>query len=321
MGDLLECKELDFRTYTPDMLIFMSVLAGCDYCPSVPKVSLKVAHNIVKQYKHKEEILKHLQNHYQLPDGYEQEFTRAVMTFKHQRVYCIKTNQIVPLHPLPEGLGDIDYIGPAIAPDMARLIAFGDINPKTGDPYRVAPIQSQPTPIGSLESEEYSQSIHFSMRNTKPKSTLDSFLQLEPFYPLPTLRSSQAEVVPPPTATPSRVQPLVQVKSRYFAEAPSPAKSQPSQTPTRVDLSASADKSLDSTLKCSSDVSSHSPPSQKLTFSQIRRSFTLKLYSPSSQRCGLWQEGIRFPTVSSTNSLTTTHIANDHRIHPHSRYL
>lgn len=44
-------RELDFKNFTPDMLVRMCILSGCDYLDSLPGIGLKTAHKIVKEHK------------------------------------------------------------------------------------------------------------------------------------------------------------------------------------------------------------------------------------------------------------------------------
>ena len=44
-------KELDFKSFTPELLIRMCVLSGCDYLDSLPGIGVKTAHKIVKDQK------------------------------------------------------------------------------------------------------------------------------------------------------------------------------------------------------------------------------------------------------------------------------
>ena len=51
LRNLASCEELSFAHWTPDMLLNMCVLSGCDYLPSLPGFGIKRAHDFVRKYK------------------------------------------------------------------------------------------------------------------------------------------------------------------------------------------------------------------------------------------------------------------------------
>ncbi len=52
-----------------------------------------------------------------MPVGYEETFTRADLTFKHQRVFCPRTRTCVPLTPFAAEVNPdtVDFLGPYVS--------------------------------------------------------------------------------------------------------------------------------------------------------------------------------------------------------------
>jgi hypothetical protein len=63
----------------------------------------------------KKKVFSHLKSKHSLPEGYEENFRKANLTFLHQRVFDPITKTIVHLTPLPENLSKeevIEFLGP-----------------------------------------------------------------------------------------------------------------------------------------------------------------------------------------------------------------
>lgn len=71
-----------------------------------------------------------------VPEGYEEAFYRAEVTFRHQRVYCPKENKLVFCNE-PDGPLDDEHlihIGPDLDEDIAQGVARGELDPMTKAP-------------------------------------------------------------------------------------------------------------------------------------------------------------------------------------------
>ncbi|CAM9301965.1 unnamed protein product, partial [Discosporangium mesarthrocarpum] len=159
LGQMVDLKEvfsqrndeLDMRGMGEDALMTMCALSGCDYLPSVHGVGIKKAYRLVKRHKEVPKILRavKLGNPGMFPKGYEVDFQRALLTFRHQRAFDPISCQAVHLTPLPqplplmlvardsEGKGEdpLCFLGPAIDPIKATAVAKGDLDPITGEPF------------------------------------------------------------------------------------------------------------------------------------------------------------------------------------------
>ncbi|KAM3361947.1 exonuclease 1 isoform X1 [Capsicum galapagoense] len=107
-------KELNLTGFTRQMLLEMCILSGCDYLQSLPGMGLKKAHALIKKFRSYDKVIKHLRyNTAAVSPLYEESFRKAIMTFQHQRVYDLMTEDLVHLSDLSDcGSQDLDFLGP-----------------------------------------------------------------------------------------------------------------------------------------------------------------------------------------------------------------
>ncbi|CAI2171441.1 19632_t:CDS:2, partial [Funneliformis geosporum] len=134
-----DVQEINMLGWMDKNFRHMSMLAGCDYLPSITGIGLKSAHKYLRKYKTVEKVIQHLKNNKKtkVPPNYENDFKRAELAFLYQRVFDIETERLVTLNPIPKDLNispNTDYIGPNIDEKIALGIAVGDINPITVKP-------------------------------------------------------------------------------------------------------------------------------------------------------------------------------------------
>ena len=115
--DLSTCTSLDFRTWPHDRFLWMCVLLGCDYLPK--SISLRAAYRIVSQSSTIDQVSVFLRAEpvYSAVSTLEHAFRKAVLVFKHQRVYDPASREIVHLTPMTDEdreflHGDTDFLGP-----------------------------------------------------------------------------------------------------------------------------------------------------------------------------------------------------------------
>ncbi|CAN1283378.1 Exonuclease 1 [Linum perenne] len=156
-------KELCFAGFTNQMVLEMCILSGCDYLQSLPGMGLKRAHALISKFKSYEKVIKHLKySTVSVPPLYEESFKKALLTFKHQRVYDPTAEDIVHLSDIPESLaGDWEFVGPWIPQDVAKGIATGDVDPFTQMPFQ----QQECTPSSAAVINGTSKA-----KNSKPQS-------------------------------------------------------------------------------------------------------------------------------------------------------
>eukprot|EP01083_Nonionella_stella_P130808 397076_1 len=143
------------------------ILSGCDYLPSLPGVGLSTALGLIKSHKLLKRVfyfLKIRKKKGKMPADYKDNFTRAELTFRYQRVYDPRTCQVTTLNPMPEPTGDTqsestgdgedsgntkpvesefpdslkkpyNFLGPPLSPENARRLAEGDLDPRSMTAY------------------------------------------------------------------------------------------------------------------------------------------------------------------------------------------
>ncbi|XP_057764075.1 exonuclease 1 [Salvia miltiorrhiza] len=146
-------KELNLEGFTQMMLLEMCILSGCDYLPSLPGMGLKKAHALMKKFKNHENVIKHLKySSVDVTPLYEESFKKAILTFKHQRVYDPVSEDIVHLSK-PIGIADedLDFLGPSLPQHVAKGIAEGDIDPFTKEPIQIESGAAEKTLHGTYQ--------------------------------------------------------------------------------------------------------------------------------------------------------------------------
>jgi len=158
-GDLLDSNKLpalrdpDFTYFTRDMIVYMCVLAGCDFFPGIRGVGVRTAHTTVRRYKSAERLLqlfRHSSKYKEIPPNFEAHFRRACMVFSHQRVFDKSSKKIVHLRELGQpdmlelvGEGSLDFLGPVLPDDVALAIATGKIDPLTKEAFQVCALKAK----------------------------------------------------------------------------------------------------------------------------------------------------------------------------------
>ncbi|KAJ1654244.1 Rad2 nuclease [Dispira simplex] len=146
-GEAVEIRRANFHrvtkfslvNWTDELFRHWCILAGCDYLPSIPRVALITAYQCLKKHRNVYRAIQdiRLQGKYNVPTDYEINFKRADFTFLYQRVYDPREKVMTTLHPLPEQLemasedGSLAFIGALLAPEVARGVAQGYLNPIT----------------------------------------------------------------------------------------------------------------------------------------------------------------------------------------------
>lgn len=75
-------------------------MAGCDYLTQIKGVGMKMAQKLISKNHTIKKALAELSGTKQIPDAYEENFMKAMLTFRFQRVYCPKRQQCVSVNPL-----------------------------------------------------------------------------------------------------------------------------------------------------------------------------------------------------------------------------
>ena len=140
MDELPLVDEINFRTFTQDMLLITCILSGCDYLESIKGIGFKKAHRLVYEtgmdvkglFRRIRREGRHL-----IPATYEKTFEKALLTFKFQRVYDPEKQILTTLNdPETHELGPIlktydnwDFLGASFDADTAKKIAECELDP------------------------------------------------------------------------------------------------------------------------------------------------------------------------------------------------
>jgi len=99
---------------------------------SINGLGIKKAHALIRKFKTIDRVLSYLRSNkkYHIPQGYDEGFAKAELTFLHQRVFDHTKNAIAPLTPFPDHFDQqCDFLGPEISTPVAIEIAIGNVNP------------------------------------------------------------------------------------------------------------------------------------------------------------------------------------------------
>jgi len=158
LSDLPHCRELSFTGWSQDLFQQMCVMAGCDFLKGLPGIGIKKAHAHIRRTRDFMRALRALRfDGTQAPPGYEIKFQRALWTFKHQRVFCPRRREIVPLtEPRGGSLaaqasvpaaaelvdGEVDFLGPHLPVHIGQGIAEGRLHPVTHQPLKLPDLRN-----------------------------------------------------------------------------------------------------------------------------------------------------------------------------------
>ncbi|OQR95452.1 exonuclease 1 [Thraustotheca clavata] len=142
LKDLANNKALSFVGFSDDMFLDMCILSGCDYVASIPGLGVKKSHGLLQRYGSWKKVVRslRLEGKLTIAKSYEEDFERARLTFRHQRVYDPTTQTLVNLTPLESPSSEMDFLGPIIPDSIAKDIAEGNMDPITQTPFPVMPM-------------------------------------------------------------------------------------------------------------------------------------------------------------------------------------
>lgn len=138
LSDLWNHPNYNLKKWDQDKLITMCVLAGCDYLKSFKNIGLKTAYKYVSQYSELKQIISKLKREIgKIPEDYEEQFMKAVNSFKYHQVFCPLTSEMVYLNPMPLEVaqGDLTYLGIHFEQEVMIGIAKGRVHPFTKESF------------------------------------------------------------------------------------------------------------------------------------------------------------------------------------------
>jgi len=136
-------EDLDLLNWLPSKFLEMCIIAGCDYLQSLPNIGIRKAHKLINEKKNAIAAIQHIRRDGQIavPDNYENDFRRALLTFRHQFVYDIKLGKRVHLTEMEDDFGftDLSFLGSDTDTtiEQQRKVARGELNPRTLEPFEL----------------------------------------------------------------------------------------------------------------------------------------------------------------------------------------
>ena len=202
--DFTSCREIVLAGWSNAEFRRMAVLRGCDYLRGINGMGLMTAYRLVRKYKEVEKIIRMVQfdGQFHVPEGYNEAFKQAELTFLHQRVFCPLENKLRFLTNLDgEEPEDFDYVGRDFEKQIAIGVAHGDLHPTTKEPMAVVKRRYNGSPRTPFGTKRNSGENH----NIKKSQSIEAFFktkrtplaELDPncFTPSPTqLRLQEQQV-------------------------------------------------------------------------------------------------------------------------------
>lgn len=247
--DFTACRDISLVGWSDAEFRLMAILSGCDYLQSITNMGLLTAYRLVRKHKTIDRILRMLQfdGKYYVPPGYLEAFENAVLTFRHQRIFCPLTKRMAmvtePDDP-ERDMGTLDFIGAELEPDVAAKVACGDLHPTTKTPLVIpGPAAGAPrTP-----SAEASKLNGVRFTDLKENKSIESFfkakrtplaeLDANSFTPSPSQerlqQTSGGTWMSTPAPRRSTLPPLSQVEQTFRTPAVTGANSVPQRQPSQ----------------------------------------------------------------------------------------
>ena len=194
LNDNMEVISISFSDVLSylDLTIFqflaVCALSGCDYIEHIKGIGFQKALKIVKNsLQTPSSVIStiRIENKLYVPENYELQLERAIITFLHAPVYDIISNKLMFLEPfLSSDYIVPDYLGNDIGPDLLDGIIKGKLNPRTLQPYEAPQSTGKMSPyFSSFRPPKPSSSPYFQKYDSKKplqkiSSKISSYMQL-----------------------------------------------------------------------------------------------------------------------------------------------
>ena len=177
--DFTACRDISLAGWSDAEFRLMAILSGCDYLQSITNMGLLTAYRLVRKHKTIDRILRMLQfdGKFYIPEGYLEAFENAVLTFRHQRIFCPLSKSMAmvtePDHP-ERDVETLDFLGAAMEPDVAAKVACGDLHPTTKRPLVIPGLAASAPKTPSAESSKLN-GVKFT--DLKENKSIESFFK------------------------------------------------------------------------------------------------------------------------------------------------
>jgi len=136
-------EDVDLINWLPGQLLEMCILSGCDYLQSLPGIGIKKAHGLIARHKSGLHAIQQIRRDgmIDVPDSYEEDFKRALLTFRHQMVWDNRENRRAHLTEIEDDMSvsDLGFLGKTdrLTLEDEQQIAEAVLNPRTLQPFAV----------------------------------------------------------------------------------------------------------------------------------------------------------------------------------------
>ncbi|CAG9314085.1 EXO1_1 [Blepharisma stoltei] len=141
LRNLHKLTQYNMKNWNHEQFMMMCILAGCDYLKSFKNVGIKTAYKIISQTIELDRIAAKLKIEPSIREDYQKQFLKAVYAFKFHRVYDPFQRKMVMLNEMDverimREIGDLDFLGRDLEPELARMVAESEVHPLTKNPFR-----------------------------------------------------------------------------------------------------------------------------------------------------------------------------------------
>jgi exonuclease-1 len=118
LKNLSKCSDYNFTLFSHDKFLYFCILSGCDYF-KLRGIGQKTAYQYVKDTKTYTEVLSNVRRGNKfIPDGFQENFEKAFLTFKFQVIFCPIQGKMKHFsdvdgseYKLIEKYGDLSFLG------------------------------------------------------------------------------------------------------------------------------------------------------------------------------------------------------------------
>ena len=162
------CEEYNIKNWTNSTFLSACIMSGCDYLPNLPRIGSKTAFKLINEHRSFTQVLRSLkiEGKFSIPPDYQENFEKAFLIFRFQRVYCpilkklvylnemdiekfkkdyqynieslengenLASNNLLEPHLLLKliNLKDLNFLGKNMSDKIAQRIANSELNPIT----------------------------------------------------------------------------------------------------------------------------------------------------------------------------------------------
>jgi exonuclease-1 len=144
---------------TVEQFVAVCCLAGCDYLEEhIARMGIQTALKLIRLAGTVDKLMMDLRRggKYTIPESYEEQLWKAMLTFKCQRVYDPRRRIMTTIEPMPVPDEQSTFLGAEMAPDLLMDLVAGDIDTRTLGRLRpanatgsVSPYFEDPKPKGN----------------------------------------------------------------------------------------------------------------------------------------------------------------------------